>query len=1150
MATTTPTRTKTIQEITNDPGVIAARKAMTQNQNAQTVAAYNAALDKARNPVQAPTPAPTSNPVSSALGFLKSAVTNPVGTAQNVINTVTGRTQTLPANPTPNKPTAANPMVPVSAKGAATPTASTAVNTAIVNKPNPSATVAAPERPLATIRKEAGLAPLSRTPISTTKTVTPDTTVNPLTGKTAASTPAMTVRAPTPDQAKGIAETGDQNFTRYATPEEMLVNGDFEGFQKSTGVDPLSIITPDILSQMSPEQQQSYQVYSYNRSAKEQKQGLEDVFGGIQDVYKQRENEIKQQIADAEAAKDPEKDAEARAQLEQLQADREAAVKTAQENANQATQSVNDTMAFEGFGRSTKLADNQQKIQTDLSANLGNIERSYAGAAAQVRAAVIDKADKKIEQLQARLNNTQDAEDQLLLNKATQTYQLSKDLLQQNPLNPKTMIETAQKLTENRLAAAKLDQEERKQLRDSARQNFQFMVTNFGSDYFKNLDDESLKTLSSNLGMPVSALKAMGPTIAEQKNQWDKLTYQLDRQDKYAILQAQQDFQVQMNDVNFKQDLQKLGINFDYDVKKLALGEQFKTAADQRKYAGLSYGAYAGQAAGANGATLVFSDPVNHPSTGSPVVAMNPKIVNAAVNGQKFDPNSGPNGLGGQCAYEVEQLTNLGAVGNTLQSKTQALQKAVAQGKGFMKGQGMPQPGDVLISSLAKTTGHVAIVNAVTADGKIVLSEWNVKPLSFTNNRTIDPNGGEVVGFIRAGLKPEYQVAKDAQKLQNDAKNAITGGNKLADLGISLAGSTGLGKLLGVVANTVATNAVDPTGQKQAAEAQNADAINQLGQNWLKGVGDQEQSFAAGTVDENGQVITPDRQLVRSGQMPDTQVFDLYKQLQEGYGATGRDDLRQAMTTLMTDYQLGKKAAQFNEAQQKANVKRPLDQTVATTLSKFTDVGAQLDAIQQQYNKLKSPDPITGKVRNLNPYDKDVQQLNRMITAVVPTLARGVFGEVGVLTDSDVDRYTKLLADVRTPKDQADEAFSFLKNRIAGSYQNYVSTFDKAGYDVGQFLPADQRDAFYNQQPQSYNPNAGAGQITNAPGFTPEIPEFNEKSDFGKKVVYDLQKGAKATDIVKVLADKNRFPQYADGVQSALAEGWSADDILKYLSNQ
>jgi len=53
--------------------------------------------------------------------------------------------------------------------------------------------------------------------------------------------------------------------------------------------------------------------------------------------------------------------------------------------------------------------------------------------------------------------------------------------------------------------------------------------------------------------------------------------------------------------------------------------------------------------------------------------------------------------------------------------------------------------------------------------------------------------------------------------------------------------------------------------------------------------------------------------------------------------------------------------------------------------------------------------PIMGALRSANPWDTQAQTIKAQLNAIVPNLARGVYGEVGVLTDNDIKQYSKTL---------------------------------------------------------------------------------------------------------------------------------------------
>lgn len=121
------------------------------------------------------------------------------------------------------------------------------------------------------------------------------------------------------------------------------------------------------------------------------------------------------------------------------------------------------------------------------------------------------------------------------------------------------------------------------------------------------------------------------------------------------------------------------------------------------------------------------------------------------------------------------------------------------------------------------------------------------------------------------------------------------------------------------------------------------------------------------------------------------------------------------------------------------------DDIDSTTAMKFTQaLTARTDIVQlhQAMIDLGSMGPITGRINNLNPYDPKVVRVNRLITQAVPNLARGVFNEVGVLTDTDVARYTSTLENPKLTVEQAQQTFDDLLKKLDVGMQNQLSIWD------------------------------------------------------------------------------------------------------------
>jgi len=119
--------------------------------------------------------------------------------------------------------------------------------------------------------------------------------------------------------------------------------------------------------------------------------------------------------------------------------------------------------------------------------------------------------------------------------------------------------------------------------------------------------------------------------------------------------------------------------------------------------------------------------------------------------------------------------------------------------------------------------------------------------------------------------------------------------------------------------------------------------------------------------------------------------------------------------------------------------------------------------------------PVIGRFRSMNPYDDKVVELNNLIRQTVPGLARGIFGEVGVLTDDDIKNYTATMANSNLTLDQARTATKNLLLTINLSIEDQLRIQRAAGratrdltaffstvpdYEFGSSQQEDPDDAF------------------------------------------------------------------------------------------
>ncbi len=95
--------------------------------------------------------------------------------------------------------------------------------------------------------------------------------------------------------------------------------------------------------------------------------------------------------------------------------------------------------------------------------------------------------------------------------------------------------------------------------------------------------------------------------------------------------------------------------------------------------------------------------------------------------------------------------------------------------------------------------------------------------------------------------------------------------------------------------------------------------------------------------------------------------------------------------------------------------------------------------------------PIVGIVKSVNPYDTKAQLMKSAITAIIPKLARGVYGEVGVLTDADIENYSRTIANLKNTTDVNKAVMAMTLDIATRSLANQLNSLSAGQRDVSRF---------------------------------------------------------------------------------------------------
>jgi len=96
--------------------------------------------------------------------------------------------------------------------------------------------------------------------------------------------------------------------------------------------------------------------------------------------------------------------------------------------------------------------------------------------------------------------------------------------------------------------------------------------------------------------------------------------------------------------------------------------------------------------------------------------------------------------------------------------------------------------------------------------------------------------------------------------------------------------------------------------------------------------------------------------------------------------------------------------------------------------------------------------PLTGWVGSKNPWNTDAQTINSTLTAIVPNLARGIYGEVGVLTDQDVALYQKTIPNLRQTEDVQKAVTAMTLRVVRNSIESRIDIEASGDTDMSGYV--------------------------------------------------------------------------------------------------
>ena len=129
-------------------------------------------------------------------------------------------------------------------------------------------------------------------------------------------------------------------------------------------------------------------------------------------------------------------------------------------------------------------------------------------------------------------------------------------------------------------------------------------------------------------------------------------------------------------------------------------------------------------------------------------------------------------------------------------------------------------------------------------------------------------------------------------------------------------------------------------------------------------------------------------------------------------------------------------------------------QSESESLDKYKFTTARLSELS---NLLKNENtgPMVGFWRQFKSglgFDDKALLIKAQITKIIPGLARGVFGEVGVLTDQDVAMYARTIGNLNTPEEVNEALTEAAMEMVSRGFEAKLSTLAKSRKNVSGYL--------------------------------------------------------------------------------------------------
>jgi len=231
-------------------------------------------------------------------------------------------------------------------------------------------------------------------------------------------------------------------------------------------------------------------------------------------------------------------------------------------------------------------------------------------------------------------------------------------------------------------------------------------------------------------------------------------------------------------------------------------------------------------------------------------------------------------------------------------------------------------------------------------------------------------------------------------------------------------------------------------------------------------------------------------------------------QIAENYAQINklRAEIKASQTTIPNNAPVGSTNYSLNNWTNSAIYKNSLTADERQGIAKSFSVVNQLGQLQQNLSKDQTSF-FGGNVKKIMAdigQNVDAGTINAQITALVPQVAKGVYGEVGVLTDQDTARYTKVLPNLTSPEKQNAAVTALTLTALRNGVKSKLDVAAASKLDVSGFVPL-YNDL--NNKINKINDDTGVNDIrvqeivSQNPNIAPMVADLVKKNKSGSEIL-------------------------------------------------